>query len=77
MKKRIEVLGTGSQAPYGINEIIDDFPDTENGFIRAKHLALSFYKPAEIVVPGKDEPRYDKYEISISGSTKYDYLLEE
>jgi len=47
--KRIKVVGTGSQAPYGIGEIINDYPDTDAGLKKAMRAAAHWYNPASII----------------------------
>jgi len=48
MKKRIVIKGTGSQAPYGIDEIINDFANTPAGLKKAMRAAAYWYSPADI-----------------------------
>jgi len=51
MKRRIEVRGNGNQVPYGIGEIIADYPDTSAGRKKAIRKAVYWYNPASVVGP--------------------------
>ena len=53
MKSRIAVKGTGAQAPYGIGEIIADYPNTKAGLKKAMRRAAYWYNPATVVADGK------------------------
>ena len=52
IKNRITVEGTGSQAPYGIGEIIETYRNTPAGIKKAIQHAAYWYNPA--VVRGID-----------------------
>jgi len=49
MKNRIQVIGTGNQAGYGIGEIIADYANTNAGCIKAMRKAAYWYTPARIL----------------------------
>ena len=49
MTKRIQVVGNGNQAPYGIGEIIAVYPNTPLGLKRAMRCAAFWYKPASVI----------------------------
>lgn len=51
MKERIKVVGTGNQAPYGIGELIADYPNTKAGMTKAMRKAAYWYNPASILMP--------------------------
>ena len=51
MNKRIRVVATGNQAPYGVNETIADYPNTSAGLIKAMRKAAYWYSPAAVVMP--------------------------
>jgi len=57
MEERIKVIGTGNQAPYGIDETIADYPNTPAGMKKAMRRAAYWYNPA--VVIGADSERAD------------------
>ncbi|HQJ66425.1 MAG TPA: hypothetical protein PLH32_17605 [bacterium] len=48
---RIRVIATGNQAPYGIDEVIADYPNTPAGLKKAMRRAAYWYNPAVIVMP--------------------------
>ncbi len=48
--KRVVVIANGNQAPYGIGEIINDFPNTPAGQKKAEKLADKYYNRPEILV---------------------------
>lgn len=66
MEKRIKIKGTGSQAPYGIGEIIKTFPDTPAGLKKAIKYARKWYDTPRVVMPSGS--RVDPYT-----GEKYDY----
>lgn len=47
---RIQVRGTGNQAPYGIGEIIEDYPDTKAGLLKAWRHAARWYNKASVTL---------------------------
>jgi len=51
MNKRIRVVATGNQAPYGVNETIADYPNTSAGLIKAMRKAAYWYNHAVVVMP--------------------------
>lgn len=52
-KSRIEVLGTGNQAPYGIDEIIATYAPTRAGLKKAFRRAAYWYNQAAVIVDGE------------------------
>ena len=53
MGKRIRVISTGHQAPYGIDEAIETYADTPAGLKKACKYAASWYdSPLVIDVDG-------------------------
>lgn len=48
---RVLVKGTGSQAPYGMGEIITSYPNTKAGLKKAMRKAAYWYNPARVVLP--------------------------
>lgn len=51
--KRIIVAGTGSQAPYGIGEIIDTYRNTPAGLKKAMRRAAYWHTPAAVMRDGQ------------------------
>lgn len=56
---RIRVVGTGNQAPHGIEEIIDDYPNTPAGLKKAMRRAANWYSPAAVVMPDGQRAEMD------------------
>lgn len=48
-EKRIQVVGTGLQAPYGIGEIIKDFPASDAGAKKAYKYAARWYNRPRVI----------------------------
>ena len=49
MKKRIQVVGNGNQAHYGIGEIIAVYHNTPLGLKKAMRCAAFWYNPALVI----------------------------
>ena len=49
MTKRIQVVGNGNQAHYGIGEIIAVYHNTPLGLKKAMRCAAFWYNPASVI----------------------------
>ena len=56
---RIRVIATGNQAPYGIDEVIADYPNTSAGLKKAMRRAAYWYSPAAVVMPDGQRAEMD------------------
>jgi len=50
LEERIKVVSTGDQAPYGIDEVIETYPNTPAGLKKAIRYALKWWHPPPLVI---------------------------
>jgi len=66
MRKRVRVISTGNQAPYGIDETIESYANTPAGLRKACKYAASWHDRPLVIDAGGDR-------IDITTGQKEDY----